>query len=505
MEAIDLFAGPGGLDLALSTLGVEPLGIEWDDAACATREAAGLRTLQADVAELDPNGFAPCELILASAPCPTYSSAGKGAGRLLTDVVVRCMHELAAGNDTRGERIQEAYEILEPLASLGDVDAWPAPRRVRRRSQAEASPIRMARLARRQKLREKRFREAEMSLLVVEPLRWVFALKPRFVALEQVPEVLGLWSEIAAILGVLGYSTWTGVMEAERYGVPQTRERAILMADREGPVHPPRPTHQRYVKGEPQRHEATMEGEVLPWVSMAEALGWLEGVEPSPAPTVSGGGTGSGGGVEVFAGADSRKRVLEAIQRNGSTGECGERSEDEPAFTVATNADRWKFRNGNRENAAEREASERAPTLHFGARSNKVDWVYDRRQQNSDGSPVPPVPTSEPAPTLTAGGLAKSTHQWVRERPATSVNGDPRISQPGRHDPEESGSQQKDAIRVTEEEALTLQSFPADYPVQGTKSQRFLQIGNAVPPLLAHAILSALLAPVLEAEQKVAA
>jgi DNA (cytosine-5)-methyltransferase 1 len=137
--------------------------------------------------------------------------------------------------------------------------------------------------------------------------------------------------------------------------------------------------------------------------------------------------------------------------------------------------------------------------LHFGGRSNKADWVYDRRAQNSDGSPVPPVPVSRPAPTLTANGLSKSTHQWVNQRPSTStsVNGDPRISKPGRHDPEEPGSQQKDAIRVSLEEAAVLQSFPPDYPFQGTKFKRFEQVGNAVPPLLAQAILSTLLAPAL--------
>lgn len=41
-------------------------------------------------------------------------------------------------------------------------------------------------------------------------------------------------------------------------------------------------------------------------------------------------------------------------------------------------------------------------------------------------------------------------------------------------------------------EALTIQSFRPDYPVQGTKGKQGEQIGNAVPPLLAAHVLGAL-------------
>lgn len=99
----------------------------------------------------------------------------------------------------------------------------------------------------------------------------------------------------------------------------------------------------------------------------------------------------------------------------------------------------------------------------------------------------------EPAPTILGNGQRGAHAQWVHDRPATTVNGDPRISRPGRHDPEESGSQQRDAIRVSLEEAAVLQTFPADYPWQGNKGQTFQQVGNAVPPLLAEAVLSALI------------
>lgn len=81
-------------------------------------------------------------------------------------------------------------------------------------------------------------------------------------------------------------------------------------------------------------------------------------------------------------------------------------------------------------------------------------------------------------------------HGWGdgSERPATTVAGDPRIPKPGHHE-----NHMKDAIRVSIEEASVLQGFDPRYPWQGSRTKQFEQVGNAVPPPLARAILAALL------------
>lgn len=95
----------------------------------------------------------------------------------------------------------------------------------------------------------------------------------------------------------------------------------------------------------------------------------------------------------------------------------------------------------------------------------------------------------EPAPTIAGESRNDS---WVHDRPATTVAGDPRIAEPGhKKDVDYPGSpgRMTNAVRVSVEEAAVLQSFPPGYPWQGTKTKQFQQIGNAIPPGLAYAVL----------------
>lgn len=281
-DAVDLFAGPGGWDVAAHSLGLSVLGVEFDHAACETRRAVGLATIEADVRDLNPLDYdAPG--FIASPPCQTFSMAGKGAGRAELDAII------------------EAVREYRPAGTFAD----------------------------------------DRTGLVLEPLRWILAryytdAPFEWIALEQVPAVLPIWEAYAETLRELGYSAAAGILNAEQYGVPQTRRRAILVARLDGEARLPAPTHSA-----PR--------------TMHSAIGW--GYIDRPSPTITAGGYRTGGW-EPFAGASTRR------------------------------------------------ALGRRPTIA---------------------------------------------------------------------------------------EAATLQTFPTDYPWQGTKGQQGGQIGNAVPPLLARAVLSALL------------
>ena len=95
-------------------------------------------------------------------------------------------------------------------------------------------------------------------------------------------------------------------------------------------------------------------------------------------------------------------------------------------------------------------------------------------------------------PAHTATGKVKDWAAWTVERPATTVCGRGELGRPGHKDRSAGGEPHfaVDSVRITIEEAAILQSFPADYPWQGSKTKRFEQCGNAVPPLLAEHVLS---------------
>lgn len=228
-------------------------------------------------------------------------------------------------------------------------------------------------------------------------------------------------------------------MNAADYGAPQTRRRAVLLAHLDRHVQLPAPTHAE-----------DGAGGLPPWRSMADALGCGDGIVGFPRRADS-------GDVIELGGTDYRARDL--------------RPTSEPAHTVTEKVRSWSLMPGTYAFRADGNRrvyglDEPAPTLAFGHDSARWLWVLNTGRDWKPGGSrddAQTIPLDRPAPTVAGAG---SQWQWRTEGAAE---------------------------RVTVAQAGVLQTFPADYPWQGPSHDRYQQVGNAVPPLLAAALLEDLI------------
>lgn len=515
--ALDLFAGTGW-GVACKRLGIEEYGVELMDEAVATRTANGMETVYRDVwdgllldAEAHALLYGTYNLLIASPPCQTFSAAGNGAGRRALNGVLEAI-------------TLEAYKDPAALLAFGE-------------------------------------KHDPRTALVLTPLAYVWRDRPALVALEQVPTVQPVWDAYAEVMRGWGYSVETRVLNAEQYGVPQTRRRAILVAHLDGPVSLPTPTHSRYYSRTPEK----LDPGVKKWVSMAEALGW--GRTDAPVHTVTAGTHGptdrwASGGKGVRRTMDEASRSEKWIRKPGLEDAEGrtqyaERFGIEEVSAIQTYP--VILQNGNQPNATRRHEGTPAPTICFGHNASRIEWVTPEQAENVESSgnritveeaaalqsyPVarknmgagmidrhgdrPVRPANSPAFTIRAsaggtepggfvledsGGSTRKldteevaalqsypTGRGLTDRPSPTITGggtETGCAEPIAKYHERYTSApgwQGGTERLSTDEAAALQSYPGEPPFIwcGTKSKVFLQIGNAVPPLLAQHILAAL-------------
>lgn len=222
--------------------------------------------------------------------------------------------------------------------------------------------------------------------LVWEPLRWALAIRPRWIACEQVPDARRAYGLIAHRLRAVGYGADVYELSAETLGVAQTRRRVFLVAHRDRTPRRPPLTHQRFRKGRPRIEPCDMLG-LRPWVSMAEALGanglldtrcgWLAplALNERPAPTV----TAAAGGKAQWQ-LHSATRAYRTL-----------RNADQPAPTltahIGRDGDSWAFHRPSTTICADPRVS--APVHHHRSQSaGAVAWP--------DAGADRPIALSEP-------------------------------------------------------------------------------------------------------------
>lgn len=307
---LDLFAGPGGLDVAAHVLGHEVTGIEWDAGACATRAKAGMDTFQGDVRRYRAAFFPHAQVLTGGPPCQTFTVAGHGAGRRALDDVLRYidrLHTAVHNTADHPDRLTAWTQVFRTWRQIHEelrrkeveAKALKAEKRAVEQSRTEMRKAMRKRLEElgnstdeaKRILKELKapqtleFPDAELTGLlkefgdldgvleklkvkleelgdertglVLQPLWWIIERSRRpgaaayeAVILEQVPAVMRVWEEYAAVLDTLGYRTATQFLHTEAFGVPQTRRRAVLMARLGGSGRDPLPqveeTHELY-------------------------------------------------------------------------------------------------------------------------------------------------------------------------------------------------------------------------------------------------------------------
>jgi DNA (cytosine-5)-methyltransferase 1 len=364
----------------------------------------------------------------------------------------------------------------------------------------------------RSKLREvaehpEAFRHDPRARLYIEYLTYVDACAPLAVVIENVPDMLNhgghnLAAEIAEILRSKGYVIRYTLLNAAFYGVPQMRERMILMAVRSElaeDVAFPEPTHwinlppgyggSRAVAlklaegadeiGYRAAPEASMS--LPPAVTAKDAIGDLPDIFARE--LLAAGALRRGArrfDVAVPYAGHNRQNEFVRSMREWPGFEGGPAMNDHVIRYLPRD---YRIFAGLKAGDQYPEAKRYAVTL-FEA---ELERLGRERDVPEEGSPQWEEMKAAFVPPYDDGKFPNKWRKMEAERPARTL-----LAHLGKDGYSHIHYDDRQARPLSVREAARLQSFPDGFRFSGTMNPAFRQIGNAVPPLLAKAVAESL-------------
>jgi DNA (cytosine-5)-methyltransferase 1 len=278
--------------------------------------------------------------------------------------------------------------------------------------------------------------EDERNALLVDFIRMVEELRPLVAVLENVPSIISshdgeVIREVCDSLAALGYMCCADILLASHYGVPQLRKRAITLAYRSDLGIPPQfplRTHERISTAaaliQNGLNKARFEPDKLPYISVEDAIGDLEGLA-------------AGEGAEASSYPRPPRSEYQQWSRVGSIALFNHRSR---AHSEAFLKKIALIEEGGRN-------FELPPEDRFS--DNYYSQAYARLHRHGIAQTV--------TTSFSNPGSGRFMHY-------------------------------SDLRSITVREAARLQSFPDRFIFDGHHSTQMRHVGNAVPPLLARAI-----------------
>lgn len=308
-------------------------------------------------------------------------------------------------------------------------------------------------------------------------------------------------------------------LNAASYGVPQHRWRPFWFGHRFGPcISWPLPTH-----GDPD--DATVHSPfpgmgLIPWVTCRQALGHLSAedlgrpvrmrkrsqngkqhgsVASRPARVVGTSSLSDGNVISLDSRHPPSYADEPAVTVRGSDGGGSRRAmkmsrHDSPVHT--SNIDEPA-----RALTTQCRAPGHASTIVLNEKHSSATFLLDgeatakaKRPPSTKGHQSERVMAADSPSTCVQAredrvGSGSPVLEWPWNRPATTVTARPGLAPPGHHDENFAIMSLPDAIILSEEAAKLLQGFPEDWEFIGeTKKARWSQLGQAMPPALAHAV-----------------